>query len=174
MDFLYTEEAWGPLLKEQEEKLVYESFSREQALELGISIEKLAREKYHGSVAIRIIIEDLDVFTHRMTGSIKDADWWMQNKYITARFVRMSSLRALVAARYGEINPFLWNLTNSYVCGGCFPILNKNGGRPHGFVVISGMKHFEDHQCIADAMAQQLGVEIPDICAKKEKAKSKK
>ena len=29
--------------------------------------------------------------------------------------------------------------------------------------MVSGMEHWDDHQVIADAMAKQLGVEIPEI-----------
>lgn len=162
MQCIYTEQAWSPILREQEEKLSYSSFSRKQALELGLIIERITREKYHGAVAIRIIEEDDDIFLHRMEGSVRDADWWMQNKFINARFIRMSSLRALVAAKYGELEP-AWQPWNNYLCGGCIPVFNKNGGRPFAYVVISGMPHYVDHQIIAEAMAEQLGVEIPEI-----------
>ena len=162
MECLYTEKAWSDILKEQEEKIAYTSFSRQQALELGLLIEKITREKYHGAVAIRIIEEECDIFSYRMEGTVRDADWWMNNKFIAARFVRMSSLRTLVSAKYGEFD-IDWQAWNSYVCGGCVPVFNKNGGRPFAYVVISGMKHYEDHQIIIDAMAQQLGVEVPRI-----------
>lgn len=162
MECLYTEKAWSSVLKEQEEKIAYTSFPREKALELGLLIEKITREIYHGSVAIKIIEEESVIFSYRMEGSVRDADWWMHNKFIAARFVRMSSLRALVSAKYGEFEP-MWNAWDSYVCGGCVPVLNKKGGRPFAYVVISGMKHYEDHQIIVDAMAEQLGVEVPRI-----------
>lgn len=162
MDCIYTESDWAALLEQQEKLLQYESFSREDALELGLLIEKITRTKFHGSVAIRIIEEDNDIFVYRMSGSVKDADWWMQNKYINARFIRMSSLRALVLAKNGEFAP-QWTPWNQYLCGGCIPIFNKNGGRPFGYVVVSGMKHYEDHEIIAEAMAEQLHVDIPKI-----------
>ena len=44
-----------------------------------------------------------------------------------------------------------------------FLSLIKTGGRPFGYVVISGMKHYEDHEIIAEAMAEQLHVDIPKI-----------
>lgn len=163
MQCIYTEQVWSEIVKEQEEKLVYDSFSRAQALELGLLIERITREKYHGAVAIRIIEEETDIFSYRMEGSVRDADWWMQNKFIAARFMRMSSLRVLTAAKSGELDP-PWQAWNTYVCGGCIPVFHKNGGRPFAYVVISGMKHHEDHQIIAEAMAEQLGIQIPGIC----------
>lgn len=162
LECIYTEPDWEEILIRQEELLAYSSFSREQALDLGLRIERIARTKFHGAVAIRIIEEDTDIFSYRMAGSVRDADWWMQNKYIAARFVRMSSLRALVTLKSGRLDPSeqAWN---EYVCGGCIPVFNQAGGRPFAYVVISGMKHYEDHEIIAEAMAEQLGVEIPHI-----------
>ena len=162
MECIYTEANWAEILEEQENLLQYESFTREDALKLGLLIEKIAREKYKGSVAIRIIEEDSDIFSYRMSNTVKDADWWMQNKYINARFIRMSSLRALVLAKNGAFNPN-WTPWNQYLCGGCVPVFNKKGGRPFAYVVISGMKHYDDHSVIVEAMAQQLNVKIPEI-----------
>ena len=162
MNCLYTESSWAEICQKQEELLQYDSFTHEDALQLGLLIEKIAREKYHGAVAIRIIEEDTDIFSYRMTGSVRDADWWMNNKYINARFIRMSSLRALILAKNHELNPE-WTPWNQYLCGGCIHVFNKKGGRPFAYVVISGMAHYEDHQIIAEAMATQLGVTIPEI-----------
>ena len=160
MNCIYTEKEWAPILEKQEELLQYTTFNRRMALELGLKIERIAREKYNAGVAIRIIEEDSDIFFHRMEGSVKDADWWMQNKYINARFIRMSSLRALVLAKNGELEP-QWPAWNNYLCGGCIPVFNKAGGRPFAYVVISGLAHYCDHMVIAEAMAEQLGVTIP-------------
>ena len=162
MDCIYTEDEWEDILFRQEELLKYDSFTNEDALELGEIIIRITKERFNGAVDISIIKEDTDIFTYRMSGSVRDADWWMQNKYINARFIRMSSLRALVLAKKGELDPD-WPAWNQYLCGGCIPVFNKNGGRPHAYVVISGMKHYEDHEIIAQAMAEQLGVAIPKI-----------
>lgn len=162
MECIYTKEEWESIVTEQESLLKYDYFDRKMALELGLLIEKITREKYHGSVSIRIIEEDSDIFSYRMPGSVKDADWWMNNKYINSRFIRMSSLRALILAKKGEFSPN-WTPWNQYLCGGCIPVFNKNGGRPFAYVVISGMKHYEDHEIIAESMALQLDIKIPYI-----------
>lgn len=162
MECIYTEDSWEEILEEQEKLLQYDSFTREDALELGLLIEKITREKFKGSVVIRIIEEDTDIFCYRMPNTVKDADWWMQNKYINARFIRMSSLRALVLAKKESFHP-AWTPWNQYLCGGCVPVFNKKGGRPFAYVVISGMKHYEDHEIIVEAMAKQLHVTIPEI-----------
>ncbi|MGN1344963.1 MAG: heme-binding protein [Traorella sp.] len=162
MECIYTEDSWYEIVTKQEELLQYDYFDRTMALELGLLIEQITREKYHGSVAIRIIEEDNDIFSYRMPNSVKDADWWMNNKYINARFIRMSSLRALILAKQKRLFPE-WTPWNQYLCGGCIPVFNRKGGRPFAYVVISGMKHYEDHEIIAEAMAKQLQIDIPHI-----------
>ena len=162
MECIYTQEDWASILEAQESLLQYDSFSHEDALELGLNIIEITKNEFKGAVAIRIIEEDSDIFSYRMSGSVRDADWWMNNKYINARFIRMSSLRALVLAKSDSLNP-KWSPWNQYLCGGCIPVFNKAGGRPFAYVVISGMKHYDDHEIIARAMARQLNVDIPHI-----------
>ena len=55
MKNFYTEEEWNEILKKQEEVLKYDTFTRKQALELGLLIAEITEEKYHGSVAVRKI-----------------------------------------------------------------------------------------------------------------------
>ncbi|MDD6154856.1 MAG: heme-binding protein [Eubacteriales bacterium] len=162
IDKLYTEEAWLPVIKEQEQKLAYEKFTREDALDLGLKIIDIAKNKFHGSGAIRIVDEETVIFSYMMPGSVRDADWWMDQKFTGARFLGMSSLRALVESRYDRTG-YDFNAWDHNILGGCFPVFNKAGGRPLAYVVFSGMQHYEDHQIIADAMAEQLGVEIPRV-----------
>lgn len=162
MEYLYTEKEWSPILKQQEEMLQYTSFTREEALELGNLIAKLAKEKYNGAVAIRIVEDETVIFSYRMAGTVRDADWWMDYKVIGARYVGMSSLRALTASKYGEFN-LDWKAWDHNVLGGCIPVFRKGGGRAFAYVVVSGLEHYEDHMLVADAMAEQLGIEIPQI-----------
>ena len=164
MKNFYTEEGWNEILKEQEKVLRYDTFNRKQALELGLMIAEIAEEKYHGAVAVRIVEDETDIFAYKMEGATLEADWWMTNKLAASRLTRMSSLRALTASRAGELEP-VWKAReeNFFVCGGCIPVLMKDGSRPYSYVMVSGMEHWDDHQVIADAMASQLGVEICEI-----------
>jgi uncharacterized protein (UPF0303 family) len=162
MEYLYTEQAWSETLKEQESLLQYTSFTRDQALELGNLIVKFAKEKYNSAVAIRIIEEETVIFSYRMEGTVRDADWWMDHKVLGARYVGMSSLRALVASKYHEFD-LDWKAWEHNVLGGCIPVFRKGGGRPFAYVVISGLDHYDDHMLIANAMAAQLGITIPQI-----------
>ena len=53
MKNFYTEEQWNEILKQQESVLCYDTFTRKQALELGLLIAEVTEKKYHGSVAVR-------------------------------------------------------------------------------------------------------------------------
>ena len=152
MKNFYTEEQWNEILKQQESVLCYDTFTRKQALELGLLIAEVTEKKYHGSVAVRIVEDETTVFAYKMEGATLEADWWMTNKLAASRLTGMSSLRALTASRAGELEAS-WKVReeNFFVCGG------------FAYVMVSGMEHWDDHQVIADAMAKQLGVEIPEI-----------
>lgn len=164
MKNFYSEDTWNAVLKEQEEILRYDTFTRKQALELGLLIAEMTEEKYKGAIAVRIVEDETDIFAYKMEGATLEADWWMTNKLAASRLTGMSSLRALTASRAGEIAAE-WKVReeNFFVCGGCIPVFMKNGARPFAYVMVSGMEHWDDHQVIADAMAKQLGVEIPKI-----------
>ena len=164
MKNFYTEEEWNEILKKQEEVLQYETFTRKQALELGLLIAEITEQKYQSSVAVRIVEDETDIFAYKMEGATLEADWWMTNKLAASRFTGMSSLRALTASRAGELEA-AWKVReeNFFVCGGCIPVFMKDGSRPFAYVMVSGMEHWDDHQVIADAMAKQMGVEIPEI-----------
>lgn len=164
MKHFYAEDGWNDILKKQEKSLVYEDFTRKQALELGLMISEIAQEKYQGSVAIRIMEDETEIFAYKMEGTTQEAEWWMTNKLAASRMTGMSSLRALTASRAGEILPS-WKVReeNFFVCGGCIPVFLQSGERPFAYVMVSGMEHWEDHQVIADAMAKQLGKDIPEI-----------
>lgn len=164
MKNFYTEEQWNEILKQQESVLRYDTFTRKQALELGLLIAEVTEKKYHGSVAVRIVEDETTVFAYKMEGATLEADWWMTNKLAASRLTGMSSLRALTASRAGELEAS-WKVReeNFFVCGGCIPVFMRDGSRPFAYVMVSGMEHWDDHQVIADAMAKQLGVAIPEI-----------
>ena len=97
MKNFYTEEQWNEILKQQESVLCYDTFTRKQALELGLLIAEVTEKKYHGSVAVRIVEDETTVFAYKMEGATLEADWWMTNKLAASRLTGMSSLRALTA-----------------------------------------------------------------------------
>lgn len=164
MGTFYWEEQWTDILAEQEQLLRYPEFTRKTALDLGMEILRLAREAYHKSAAIRIVEDGTTIFAYKMEGTSSENDWWMDKKLAVSRMTGMSSLRSYVEAESGRLCPEWEKRPNNFAaCGGCFPIFHADNKMPWIHVLVSGMKHYEDHQIIADAMAIQLNKTIRRI-----------
>ena len=163
MEF-YWQPTWPEIIAKQEQTLLYDKFTREMALELGMKILELAKTEYKQSAAIQIIEDGVVIFAYKMPGTAAENDWWMGRKLATSRLTGTSSLRACVES-YAGIREPEWNerIGNFAACGGCFPVFRKDGKKPVHYVLVSGMEHQDDHQIIADAMAWQLGLAIPTI-----------
>lgn len=163
MKHFYWEPDWPARIAEQERILTYAAFTRDMALELGLKIRELAAEKYHGAAAIRILEDETEIFAFKMAGTSSENDWWMGRKLAVARQAGVSSLRAYVEAEAGLRDAFWQARPDNYAaCGGCFPVRMADGS-VWAHVLVSGLHHHEDHQVIADAMAWQLGREIPSL-----------
>lgn len=164
MGNFYWEENWPEIIAKQEELLRYPEFNRDMVFELGMNIIKLAKEKYHKAVAIRIIEDGTVTFAYKMTGTSSENDWWMDKKLATSRLTGKSSLRSYVDAEAGLADAdWVGREDNFATCGGCIPVFMVDGRAPFAHVMVSNLAHQEDHQIIADAMALQLKVEIPSI-----------
>ena len=160
--FIYKKE-WLKTVLRQEELLVFEHFSREDALALGLKIIDLAKSKY-GGVAIRIISEDAVTFYYMMEGSSMENDWWMDKKFNVCKKTGVSSLRASLEFEYGIRKPVEWykNEGNYALVGGCIPVKLKSG-ETAGYAMVSALDHEKDHQLVADAMADLLKIKIPSL-----------
>lgn len=159
-----TKPEWLPIVREQEEKLVYDSFGREDALRVGLKITELAVRNYHKGVAIAILQDDMRVFSFLMPGTDLENEWWMRRKLNASRAAGCCSLLACLRTVYGELDP-AWiegREDTRVACGGCFPLRLKTG-ELWGYILASGLEHYEDHQVIADALAADLGLELPRV-----------
>lgn len=164
MGNFYWEESWIADLEKQERLLRYPAFTRENALELGLKILHLAQDIYRKPSAIRIVEDGTVIFAYKMPGTSCENDWWMDRKLAVSRLTGMSSLRSYVESEAGSLRPgWLERPDNFAACGGCIPVFSTDGRAPFVHVLVSGMHHQEDHQIIADAMAQQLHIEIPRV-----------
>lgn len=164
MKFEHYEREWLDAVRAQEVLLRVDGFNAADALKLGVAMERLAREKYRQPVSIRIILGGHTAFSHLMDGTDSFNEWWMDKKLNTARLSGMSSIRTLMEVAEGHIPAEAeYENENDYaLCGGCFPLRRKDG-RLIGYIESSGMAHQRDHQLIADALAELLGVEAPGI-----------
>ncbi len=161
MSNFYYQESWLEILKEQDELLRYDTFTRSMALELGLNILKLAESTYQKPLAVQIVEDGTIIFAHKMAGTSSENDWWMNRKLAVSRITGKSSLFSCVETEMGNPAPQWQERPDNYaVCGGCIPVFPTDGSTPWAYVLVSGMKHFEDHQVIADAMALQLDKKI--------------
>ena len=163
MEEFYMEADWPEKIAKQEGILRYATFTREQALELGLTILDLAKNRYKKGAAIRIVEDNTVIFEYKMETTNPENDWWMGKKLAVSLQTGTSSLRAYVEGKVGLRKPFWEARPENYAaCGGCFPVIMEDG-TIFARVLVSGMDHEEDHQIIADAMAIQLKKEIPSL-----------
>lgn len=156
---------WVQIIAEQEHILRYESFTRENALELGLKIVELVKANGWGNAAVRIVEDNTTIFSYKMPGTSAENDWWMDRKLAVARRAGCSSLRAYVDAKSGLREAFWEDRPENFAsCGGCIPVFMTDASIPWAYVLVSGLAHYHDHQIIADAMAWQLKKNIRSIC----------
>lgn len=156
---------WVQIIAEQEHILRYESFTRENALELGLKIVELVKANGWGNAAVRIVEDNTTIFAYKMPGTSAENDWWMDRKLAVARRAGCSSLRAYVDAESGLREAFWEDRPENFAsCGGCIPVFMTDASIPWAYVLVSGLAHYHDHQIIADAMAWQLKKNIRSIC----------
>ena len=76
----------------------------------------------------------------------------------------VSSIRSLVEVAEGlrPMEPEFEIENNFALCGGCFPLKNA-AGKTIGYALCSGLPHECDHQLVADALSELLGIEIPSL-----------
>lgn len=160
----YCEESWLDIVEKQEEILRFETFSRQDAMELGNLICRMAEEKYKEDVAVKIVMDGLAVFSCFMGKTGLKNDWWMSCKYNTVLQTGTSSLKALLLHVAGKKKFGQWyeQKNSYYLCGGAFPLRTKEG-RIFGCVLVSGLTHEKDHQLIVDALSETLHAELVSV-----------
>lgn len=164
MKFACYRPEWLDVLKAQEDVLRMEKLTADRALELGMIMIRLAREKYRQPVSVRIITGGQVTFSFLMDGTDNNNEWWMDKKLNTCRMTGVSSIRTLVEVAEGlrPMEPEFESENNFALCGGCFPLKNAVG-KCIGYALCSGMAHQRDHQLIADALAELLHAQIPSL-----------
>ncbi|WP_144715232.1 heme-degrading domain-containing protein [Curtobacterium pusillum] len=135
-------------LEQQERALVLESFTHDDAWDLGV----LLREHAHGAghaVAIDIRRPGLRLFRAALAGTTPDQDSWIDRK--AAVVLRMEQSSALVDARLAAdgVDPAAigWLGAEYAVTGGSFPIRVRGVGVVAA-VTASGLSSDEDHDLV--------------------------
>ena len=164
MKFANYRPEWLDALKVQEEKIRVEQMNSDEVMRLGSIMVRLAKEKYKKPAALRVITRGQVTFSFLMDGTDRNNEWWMDKKLNTCRMTGVSSIRSLVEVAEGlrPMEPEFEFENNFALCGGCFPLKNAEG-KTIGYALCSGLPHECDHQLVADALSELLGVQIPSL-----------
>ena len=164
MEFASYRPEWLETLKAQEALLRVEKLNSDAAMRLGTIMVRLAKEKYRRPVSVRIITGGQVTFSFLMDGTDLNNEWWMDKKLNTCRMTGVSSIRSLVEVAEGlrPMEPEFEIENNFALCGGCFPLKNA-AGKTIGYALCSGLPHECDHQLVADALSELLGIKIPSL-----------
>lgn len=160
----YYDESWLEKVIAQEKLLTVDSFTRKDAMNLGLKCIQLGKEAYQSDVAVQIFMDGCTVFSCFMGTTGLKNEWWISVKHNTIVKTGVSSLRAHLERVMGKI-PFedwCFDDMNYILCGGGFPIKNKEGDIL-AIAIVSAMKHEENHQLVVDALADMLNVDVVSI-----------
>lgn len=144
-------------LTEEEQGYVFKSFSRNDALTLGLDIIERAKA-FPDPICVEITINGLVVFRYFMEGAILDSNYWLDRKRKSVMLMSMSSLRFLywLEASHATLSDRKLNPDDYAACGGGYPI-RIEGMDVVGSICVSGLPdHLADHQLITDALAAFL------------------
>lgn len=142
------------LCLEQEKKYTFESFSKADALRLGLIINEQSK-KYNQGIAIKICVNHVVVFSYCQDGACQsNLDWGMRKQRVVEES-EMSSLRYRV---WMEKTNQTWvdrklDSMDFAEHGGGFPIRIKDTG-VIGSITVSGLPHLDDHQVIVDSLEE--------------------
>lgn len=139
-------------LKEEKE-LVFEMVDQEELIRLGMILYE-NNKKFAGSLAVRIELNNKEVFSCYPKGTGEFHRLWLRRKARMVQMREMSTLRAfLELKKNGEDLEKDWMLDkNEYAaCGGGFPIVTPEGCVV-GSVCVSGLPHLEDHRAVIEGL----------------------
>lgn len=152
-------ETMNQLLK-LEEELQFTSFTSEDALNLGLTFIKIAKDLNQGGIGIKIERNRQVLFTHLMDGTmVENAYWYDRKKNVVDRYnhssmyvEEMYKSMGTTFAESGLLDP-----QEFQAVGGSFPLIIKNVGVV-GSITVCGLTGELDHQICVDGIRQFLGL----------------
>lgn len=144
-------------LERQEQSLVFEKFSQEDAVAIGLKMFEKAKAE-GCNIAIHISLNRRDVFHLSMDGCTPDNDVWLRKKEnMVYRFLQSSYRTVSFCERMrADLFEFYGLDAGEYVgAGGGFPITVSGAGCV-GAVCCGGMMPYQDHQMIVDVLTEYL------------------
>ena len=144
-------------LEKFEEELVFDVFSSETALDIGMILIDMAKSANH-KVAIDITKCDNQLFHYAFDGTSPDnAQWIIRKNRVVNRFYRSSLYirTLLLEEKVGFEERFNLSLKEYAPAGGAFPIIIKGVGVV-GTITVSGLTQEEDHEMAVGAIRNYL------------------
>lgn len=144
-------------LSELEQELVFSSFSRADALRLGVLINE-ASAGYPAPLATEIFLNGLMVYRYFQDGALPDSELWLTRKRNAVELMQMGSLRfGCWLEENGEtLESRKLNADDFAPGGGGMPIVLKGTG-VIGSVCVSGEPdHLDDQEIVTAAMKRLL------------------
>jgi uncharacterized protein (UPF0303 family) len=147
----------GRILAEIDE-LQFPSFSKDDALDLGLLLVELGRQRSH-PIAIDITKGEQVLFHAALQGATPDNERWIKAKQRTAARYEVPSLLVGLRARAagGRIEDNAWFDQMVFAAhGGAFPIYVRGTGAV-ATVTVSGLPQLADHELVVEALSEILG-----------------
>ncbi|MGW2208143.1 heme-degrading domain-containing protein [Streptomyces sp. NPDC001781] len=146
-------------LEAQEERLVFRTFTHDDAWALGSLLVGLGRER-QAPIAVDIHRAGQQLFHAALPGSTPDNDAWIARKRRVVE--RYGSASYLVGSRFRAKGTTFEDSSrldpDRYAAhGGSFPITVEGVG-VIGSVTVSGLPQVEDHRLVVEALERFLGV----------------
>lgn len=142
---------------EQENKLLFDHFSNEDAYKLGTIIYELAKSRKL-PVTIEITRNNQIIYHVALEGTAPDNDEWLRRKRNLVTRTGMSSFRIVSELRRdGETFENRFELTREEYApaGGCFPV-NIKGTGIVGTVAVSGLEMSLDHALVIEGIEKYI------------------
>jgi uncharacterized protein (UPF0303 family) len=141
----------------QEERLQFDSFSNAMALDIGLRLEKAARDM-DKAITIDISRNGQQLFQHAMQGTTTDnADWIRRKNNVVQRFAHSSFYigqhyrsRGTTFEAHAGLDPMTYAAH-----GGSFPLIIKGTGMI-GTITVSGLPQAEDHALVVAVLTDFL------------------
>lgn len=148
-------------MQRQEEKLWFDHFTNEDALDLGLFCIQQAKEE-NIPISLEIRLNHSTVFHYRSTGTAEDNNNWLRRKANAVDMLEMSTMQLfyylIVSEREMKANMYLDPMD---YCdkGGGFPIRVKGVGMV-GSLCFSALPHDQDHDFVVRALSKYLKVTL--------------
>lgn len=145
--------------EEEERLLIFNTFSHEDALELGL---QLVDEAKRMGVAVTVDIERSrqKLFHHAMEGTSPDNDEWIRRKNNVVRRTFNSSFHVGLILKHRALSiedMYFLDPMEYSAHGGSFPLTIRGTGVV-GTIAVSGLPQEEDHRLVASTIRKRLGL----------------